>query len=115
MLAQGKILSSASVTTQGGSQAVIIPIQSAMAPKCRLLAYFIRQTPTGEEIVSDSVELNVEAMCKTKDVMQRFCTCPESRLEFRSDFTTDFALILLNYVQILVGQSLNTGVCYFAS
>lgn len=68
VLAQGKILSSASVTVHGGRHAVIIPIQSAMAPKCRLLAYFIKQTSTGEEIVSDSVELNVEAMCKTKDL-----------------------------------------------
>lgn len=71
MLAQGKILSSASVTVHGGRHAVIIPIQSAMAPKCILLAYFIKQTSTGEEIVSDSVELNVEAMCKTKDVKQK--------------------------------------------
>lgn len=71
MLAQGKILSSASVTVHSGRHAVIIPIQSAMAPKCILLAYFIKQTSTGEEIVSDSVELNVEAMCKTKDVKQK--------------------------------------------
>lgn len=108
-------MSSASVTAHGGSHAVIIPIQSAMTPKCRILAYFIKQTSTGEEIVSDSVELNIEAICKTKDVKQRFCTCPESRLEFRSDLASDFALILLNFVPILFGQSLNTGVCYFAS
>lgn len=84
MLAQGKILSSASVTVHGGRHAVIIPIQSAMAPKCRLLAYFIKQTSTGEEIVSDAVELNVEAMCKTKDVKQKILH--QSRKKIRISF-----------------------------
>ncbi|XP_062614828.1 complement C3-like [Saccostrea cucullata] len=68
VLGQGKILTSASVTIYSGIHAIIIPIQPAMTPRCRVLAYFIKQTPLGQEIVSDSVEMNIEGMCKTKEL-----------------------------------------------
>nr|XP_022345651.1 complement C3-like [Crassostrea virginica] len=71
VLAQGRVLSSASLTIVGGMHVVSTPIQTAMSPRCRFVAYFLKQTTTGQEIVSDSVEMNIDPICRTRDVTIR--------------------------------------------
>ncbi|XP_056012206.1 complement C3-like isoform X2 [Ostrea edulis] len=118
VLGQGRILSSDSVRIFSGIHAVILPVQPAMTPRCRILAYFIKNTAVGREIVSDSVEMNMEGMCKTKELtttiddrlvlpggtsVLRAAGAPGSYVGF---VAVDKAVYLLNDKRLLTKQTL---------